>query len=112
MPGGRDRSVEISQNWFYVHFMGGRCQNHELSFRGRAKSGGLAVLHGVFTWPNQEIYWLIALLTSDEPIKTLRGFVKRQVRRCNRKRMMYRYTQSPLTPQKKTIFGGAWITIA
>jgi len=60
-----------------------------------------APVHGVFTSPNQEIYWLTALLASDEPIKTLRGFVKCEARRCNRKCMLYRYTKTPLLPPKK-----------
>ena len=72
----------------------------------------ISVLHGVFTTPNQEIYWLIALLASDEPIKTLRGFVKCEARRYNHKCMLYRYTKTPLLPPKKSGFLGAWITIA
>jgi hypothetical protein len=66
---------------------------------------GLVVLHCVFTSPYQEIYWLIALLASDEPIKTIGGFVKCEARRYNRKCMLYRYTTKPLTPLEKSFFG-------
>jgi len=54
---------------------------------------------------DQEIYWRIALLAYDEPIKTLHGSVKMTG------------TQKPVraitfAAPKETVFVGAWITIA
>jgi len=51
------------------------------------------------TSPHQEIYGRIALLDHDEPIKSLRGFMEWEMRRCYRKRMLCRYTKTPLMPQ-------------
>ena len=57
-------------------------------------------MHSAFTTPNHNIYWLIALLASDLSIKTLRGFVEREARRCNRE-CICTYTRTTLTPPRK-----------
>jgi hypothetical protein len=66
---GRDRTVEIQSKLFLgAHFGGVK----PVTFPPRAREEW-----GIICFArNQEIYWRIALLASDEPIRTLRGSVK------------------------------------
>ena len=109
--GGRDRAQSIltfarilaeSRTFGRIlHFLGG-CQKPVTLLWVFICS---APVHGVFTSPNQEIYWLTALLAFDEPIKTLRGFVKCEARRYNRKCILYVHKNTFAARKKKWFCG-------
>ena len=98
---GRDRTVNLDfgQNLatiFALLLLGWGCQTHNFpSFEW----------DNICSARNLDIYWRIALLAYDEPIKTLRGGVKMTGTQKTVRAITF-------AAPKNIVFLGAWITIA